>query len=183
MAPNCSWSTATRNCHDNACHEASACPVVLGDCSAPNALWWYNSSTGVFVSHFQDPKHVGLNLCLDAGTTYPNTACNLHDGSDKLPFCDPSLPTQKRAADIVGRMTLAEQLQQLLTEAPAIPRLGIGRYQYWGEALHGIIGPGTTVFPQVIGLAASFNKTACKRAPKPHLICHAVLTERCGCSF
>ena len=39
-------------------------------------------------------------------------------------------------------------------------RLGIGRYQYWGEALHGIIGPGTTVFPQVIGLAASFNRTA-----------------------
>lgn len=49
----------------------------------------------------------------------------------------------------VQRMTLSEQLNQLLTEAPAIPRLGLGRYQYWGEALHGTIGPGTTVFPQV----------------------------------
>ena len=58
---------------------------------------------------------------IDAGTTYPNTACEFDDGDEALPFCDPALPTHVRAADLIGRMTLAEQLQQLLTEAPAIP--------------------------------------------------------------
>ena len=58
-------------------------------------------------------------------------------------------PSWARAQALVAKMTLDEKVNQLLSEAPAIPRLGIGRYQYWGEALHGQIGPGTTVFPQV----------------------------------
>jgi hypothetical protein len=69
----------------------------------------------------------------------------------RFTYTTPVLITKLRmeTARQVQRMTLSEQLNQLLTEAPAIPRLGLGRYQYWGEALHGTIGPGTTVFPQV----------------------------------
>ena len=121
MAASCSWSTATRNCHDGQCHDASACPVVLGDCGAPGALFTWNASSGHLVSRLRAGRSGKLKLCLDAGTTYPNTACEFDDGDEALPFCDPALPTHVRAADLVGRMTLAEQLQQLLTEAPAIP--------------------------------------------------------------
>eukprot|EP01052_Picozoa_sp_SAG31_P045445 SAG31_NODE_8297_length_1478_cov_4.476432_3_plen_82_part_00 len=71
-----------------------------------------------------------MRLCLDAGTTYPNSVCSFGDSAEK-PFCDPTLSTAARAHDVVQRMTLPEKLQQLLTDAVAIPRLGIGRYQYW----------------------------------------------------
>ncbi len=158
-ANGCDWTTQTRNCHDGQCHDAAACPVTAGDCDSPGAEWSWNTTSGQFRSIVGDKSKPGLPLCLDAGTTYPNSACSFGINTDK-PFCDPSLPTAERARDLISRMSLDEKLQQLLSEAPAIPHLGIGRYQYWGEALHGQIGPGTTVFPQVIGLAASFNRSA-----------------------
>lgn len=128
----CNWTTQTRNCHDNNCHDNSACPVVLGDCGTPAALWAWNASTGTLRHHLGDASKPTLSLCLDAGTTYPNTACGFGLNADQA-FCDAALPTAQRARDLITRMTLPEQLNQLLTEAPAIPRLGIGRYQYWGE--------------------------------------------------
>jgi len=96
--------------------------------------------------------------CLDTNTMWSNAACASALTKD-MPFCNPALPTHQRAADLVGRLTPQERLAQLSTNAPAVPRLGLGMYQYWGEGLHGVIGPGTTVFPQVIGLAASFNRS------------------------
>lgn len=55
-------------------------------------------------------------------------------------------------------MSLKEMFSQLLHEAPAIPRLGLPRYNWWNEALHGAARSGTaTVFPQAIGLAAMFD--------------------------
>jgi beta-glucosidase len=42
--------------------------------------------------------------------------------------------------------------------APAIPRLGVPEYNWWNEGLHGVARAGTaTVFPQAIGLAASWD--------------------------
>ncbi len=75
-----------------------------------------------------------------------------------LPFQDTSLPFEARAADLVGRLTLDEKVAQMQDHAPAIPRLGIPAYNWWNEALHGVARSGlATVFPQAIGLAATWN--------------------------
>ncbi|MBO9707932.1 MAG: glycoside hydrolase family 3 C-terminal domain-containing protein [Caulobacter sp.] len=62
------------------------------------------------------------------------------------------------AAELVGKMTTEEKLDQLLNTAPAIPRLGVPAYNWWTESLHGALGTlPTTNFPEPIGLAASFD--------------------------
>ena len=64
-----------------------------------------------------------------------------------------------RAEKLVAQMTLEEKVFQTLYNAPAIPRLGIKSYNWWNEALHGVARAGVaTVFPQAIGLAASFDE-------------------------
>lgn len=66
---------------------------------------------------------------------------------------------KKRAKKIVKSMTLEEKCHQMLHRAPAIERLGIKSYNWWNEALHGVARAGVaTVFPQAIGLAASFDE-------------------------
>ena len=73
-------------------------------------------------------------------------------------------PVGKRVADLVSRMTLAEKLSQLRSEASAIERLGIPQYNWWNEALHGVARAGlATVFPQVIGLASTWNTALLQR--------------------
>lgn len=63
-----------------------------------------------------------------------------------------------RAKTLVAQMTLEEKISQMQHAAPAIERLGIPAYNWWNEALHGYARSGTaTVFPQAIGMAASFN--------------------------
>ena len=64
----------------------------------------------------------------------------------------------ERSRKLVQRMTLAEKMSQMVHNAPAIDRLGIPAYNWWNEGLHGVARSGVaTVFPQAIGLAASFN--------------------------
>jgi beta-glucosidase len=78
--------------------------------------------------------------------------------SSGLPFRSPDLPEATRAADLVGRLTLEEKVAQLMNRAPAIPRLGIPAYDWWSEGLHGVARAGVaTVFPQAIGLAATWD--------------------------
>src|SRR5579859_5957238 len=75
-----------------------------------------------------------------------------------LPFRDASLPLAARVDDLVSRMTLEEKVPQMMQAAPAIPRLGIPAYNWWNEGLHGVAAAGiATVFPQAIGMAASFD--------------------------
>ena len=65
---------------------------------------------------------------------------------------------KRRAADLVNRMTLEEVTGQLVNNVPALPKLGIARYNYWTEALHGIAVDGPiTSFPQPIALGCSWN--------------------------
>src|SRR5713226_7150841 len=65
---------------------------------------------------------------------------------------------EKRAADLVSKMTLEEKVLQMQNNAPAIPRLNIPAYEWWNEALHGVARAGqATVFPQAIGLAATWD--------------------------
>lgn len=68
-----------------------------------------------------------------------------------------SLPADRRAADLVGRMTMLEKISQLGTEAPAIDRLGVRSYGYQNEALHGVVAGNATVFPEVIGLSSTWD--------------------------
>ena len=72
-------------------------------------------------------------------------------------FLDTSLPPEQRAADLVQRMTLEEKASQLVNGARAIPRLSVPAYNWWSEALHGVIDTGVTEFPEPIGLAATFD--------------------------
>lgn len=75
-------------------------------------------------------------------------------------YLDPSLPPGQRAADLVHRMTLEEKAGQLVNQARAIPRLKVPAYDWWSEALHGVMRDGTTEFPEPIGLAATFDSGA-----------------------
>jgi beta-glucosidase len=79
-------------------------------------------------------------------------------GSSLIPFRNPELPIDERARDLVARLSPEEKAAQLLHDAPAIERLGIPAHNYWNEGLHGVARAGiATVFPQAIGLAASWN--------------------------
>ena len=78
--------------------------------------------------------------------------------AQQLPYQNPSLSAHERAVDLCGRLTLEEKASLMLDDSPAIPRLGIKRFQWWSEALHGVANMGdVTVFPEPIGMAASFN--------------------------
>jgi beta-glucosidase len=79
--------------------------------------------------------------------------------AERPAYRDPELPPAARAADLVRRMTRAEKIAQMMTAAPAIPRLGVPAYDWWNEALHGVARAGrATVFPQAIALAATFDE-------------------------
>jgi beta-glucosidase len=76
-----------------------------------------------------------------------------------FPFRDPKLPLEQRVDDLVSRMTLEEKISQMQNAAAAIPRLDVPEYEWWNEALHGVARAGiATVFPQAIGLAATFDE-------------------------
>src|SRR5215813_4680745 len=80
------------------------------------------------------------------------------------PYKDPSLPIAKRVDDLVSRMTLEEKVSQMMNAAAPIERLGIPAYDWWNEALHGVARAGyATVFPQAIGLAATWNEELIRR--------------------
>ena len=73
-------------------------------------------------------------------------------------YKDTSYPIKERVADLVSRMTLDEKVSQMLHSAPGIERLDIPPYNWWNECLHGVARAGiATVFPQAIGLAATWN--------------------------
>ena len=79
----------------------------------------------------------------------------------ELPFRNTSLSIEKRVDDLLGRLTLEEKVSQMMNDSKAIERLGIPQYEWWNEALHGVARAGlATVFPQAIGLAATFDETS-----------------------
>ena len=78
--------------------------------------------------------------------------------AQSYPYQNPDLSARERAADLCSRLTLDEKAKLMLDESPAIPRLGIKKFFWWSEALHGAANQGNvTVFPEPIGMAASFN--------------------------
>lgn len=79
------------------------------------------------------------------------------------PFQNPELADSDRVADLVGRLTLQEKIDQLLYTSPAIERLGVPEYNWWNESLHGVARAGyATVFPQSITIAAAWDSDLLK---------------------
>jgi beta-glucosidase len=78
--------------------------------------------------------------------------------AQKFPYQNSKLPSEVRAKDLVSRLTLKEKVTLMKDISDAIPRLGIKKFNWWSEALHGYANQGpVTVFPEPIGMAASFD--------------------------
>jgi beta-glucosidase len=79
------------------------------------------------------------------------------------PWLNPDLPTDQRVDALIAQMTLTEKASQMVNQARAIPRLGVPPYNWWSEALHGVARNGyATVFPEPVGLAATFDPALVK---------------------
>ena len=78
-------------------------------------------------------------------------------GAAPIGYLDTNLTPVQRATDLVRRMTLAEKSTQMQNNSAAVPRINIPAYQWWSEALHGVINEGVTEYPEPIGLAATFD--------------------------
>ncbi|KAA6460939.1 beta-glucosidase [Acidobacteria bacterium AB60] len=77
--------------------------------------------------------------------------------SENPPYLNPQLSPEQRATDLVHRMTLAEKATQMQNNSAAVSRLKVPAYQWWSEALHGVINEGVTEYPEPVGLAATFD--------------------------
>ena len=85
-------------------------------------------------------------------------SCGLTASAQQLPYQNPNLSAKDRAVDLCGRLTLEEKAMLMLDESPAIPRLGIKKFFWWSEALHGAANMGNvTNFPEPVAMASSFN--------------------------
>ena len=96
---------------------------------------------------------LGTGFLFMAGTARPVAA----QSAGPFPYLDTNLTPEQRATDLVRRMTLAEKATQMQNNSAAVPRLNIPAYQWWSEALHGVINEGVTEYPEPIGLAATFD--------------------------
>lgn len=86
------------------------------------------------------------------------TDCSPSRPDVQFPFLDTDLTIDQRVDDLVSRLTLEEKIGQMMNDAPAIERLGIPRYNWWSEGLHGVARSGlATVFPQAIALGATWD--------------------------
>ena len=94
-------------------------------------------------------KNVILTIVLSVG---------LFAKAQQPAYLDANAPLEARVQDLVSRMTLQEKISQMVYNSAGIPRLNVPEYNWWSEALHGVGRSGVaTVFPQAIGLAATFN--------------------------
>ncbi len=111
------------------------------------------------LNNLKNPFGLGfaaLAVLVPAGSI--SCAADAPAGADNPPYLQPSLPVSQRVDDLIRRMTIPEKISQLNNDARAIPRLHVPGYNYWNEALHGVARDGiATVFPQAIGIAATFD--------------------------
>jgi len=76
----------------------------------------------------------------------------------QYPYRNPALDSEERARDLLNRLTMSEKASLMCDISDAVPRLGIEKFNWWSEALHGLANnENVTVFPQPIGMAASFD--------------------------
>jgi beta-glucosidase len=101
---------------------------------------------------FQTEKYLKIHSHLEL--YYAKAGFNMNDSTDKL-----TQEREKEIRELISAMTLEEKVSQMVHNSPAIERLGIPEYNWWSECLHGVARAGAaTVFPQAIGLAATFDQ-------------------------
>ncbi|KAA3623808.1 MAG: glycoside hydrolase family 3 protein [Bacteroidetes bacterium] len=101
--------------------------------------------------NFLLPKLIAISFCFLLNT--------LLFAQPEFPFQDPKIDSEERISDLLERLTLKEKTAMMLYNSPGVERLGIPPYNWWNESLHGIGRAGkATVFPQAIGLAATFDE-------------------------
>ena len=84
--------------------------------------------------------------------------CTMSARGQQLPYQNPNLSSEERARDLISRLTVGEKAALMCDVSDAIPRLGIKKFNWWSEALHGLANNNNvTVFPEPIGMAASFD--------------------------
>ncbi|MCF8363020.1 MAG: glycoside hydrolase family 3 C-terminal domain-containing protein [Prolixibacteraceae bacterium] len=84
--------------------------------------------------------------------------------SQEMLWLDSDLDMETRISALIDAMTLDEKISQTLNSSEAIDRLDVDHYNWWNEALHGVARSGrATVFPQVIGLSATFSPDLIER--------------------
>jgi beta-glucosidase len=118
-------------------------------------------------SNWRIPLVLACVLMIVAGKlegATPLAAQAVPDVPGPVIYTDPDQPLADRVRDLVRRMSLAEKVAQMCNDAPAIERLHVPAYNYWSEALHGVAREGiATVFPQAIGLAATWDPELVRR--------------------
>jgi beta-glucosidase len=88
----------------------------------------------------------------------PQMRAQQQAGTQTFPYMNPAIPVEQRVKDLIGRMTFEEKVSQMQDHSPAVPRLGVPKYDWWNEGLHGVAFAGyATNFPQVIGMAATWD--------------------------
>jgi beta-glucosidase len=111
------------------------------------------------VKNASDASLVAFNAS-EMADPFSTSATRIPEINGPAIWKDASQSLQMREQDLVRRMSLAEKVSQLQNGAPGIPRLGLPAYNYWSEALHGVAANGiATVFPQAIGMAATWDST------------------------
>ncbi|MEL0653949.1 glycoside hydrolase family 3 C-terminal domain-containing protein [Pseudoalteromonas issachenkonii] len=104
-------------------------------------------------------KYIKDFIALTAIATLVSCAPHKQSNKDTPLYLNESATTDERVNDLVNRLTLEEKVAQLFDKSPAIERLNIPKYNWWNEALHGVARAGkATIFPQAIGLAATFDE-------------------------
>ena len=105
------------------------------------------------------------------------SAFTLNAQAPEYPFRDSSLPVEQRTDDLLGRLTLEEKINMMQNASKGVERLGIPDYDWWNEALHGVARSGkATVFPQAIGLAATFD-------PEEHLKTFTIISDEARAKY
>jgi beta-glucosidase len=109
----------------------------------------------IFINITKTMKITGIILYICMGLAICSLSCKK---KYTFKFQNTNLDFETRVDDLVSRMTLEEKVSQMVNDARAIPRLGIPKYNWWNECLHGVARAGeATVFPQSIGLAATWD--------------------------
>ena len=97
-----------------------------------------------------------LSILILAAACLLTAACN--GNKYEYPFQNPKLSVEKRVENLISLLTPEEKVGLMMNGSVSVDRLGIPAYNWWSEACHGICRPGATVFPQSIGLAATFDE-------------------------
>jgi len=107
---------------------------------------------------FKNKKMNRILLLVVVAISLFSTKLQAQSTDSILPYQNPQLSSEERAKDLLSRLTLTEKATLMCDVSEAIPRLGIKKFAWWSEALHGFANQGgVTVFPEPIGMAASFN--------------------------